>query len=226
MSLKKPYPEWAIPRMLLGYIGRKQVERRPVTLFNMSKRIGFGVSRLLALLEEHKVTYSLIQHEEKYNARTTEVLLDHIPHDLAMDAGINAEKISQIYREIMDEAASEPVDPKQVDPYHGRRLDNRKFEMFSYMLISHEELKAAGKEAGYSKDLILRATGSTPGFKPPSKIWIPLMYRNRKFYYREILEHLHECEKNSLRLNGIKSVRTRKKKRKAKKKAKMNFLSE
>lgn len=226
MSLQKPYPEWAVPRMLLGYIGRKQVEGRPVTLFNMSKRIGLGINRLLALLEEHKVTYSLIQHEEVYSPRTTEVILDYIPHDLAMDAGIDAEKISQIYRQTMKASAPDPVDPKKVDPFYGRRLDSRKFEMFSYMLISLQELKVAAKEAGYGRNLVLRSVGSIRGFKPPSKLWIPLIYKRRKYFYRQILEHLHECEKTSKRLNGTKSVRIKKKKKKANKRAKMNFLSE
>lgn len=218
-------------RRILVYIGRRQIELRPTTLWQIESVLGIGVDTLRAVLEEKGVEYLLISYFEKKDNRSTEILISSIPDyiypEIAyvfinvhrnMETGITPEKIKSSYQKLIDLAEVEittgPKDqllsPEQaVDIAYGKRLNKHQFEVMSHGLIKSTKLRTIIREKGYSKDIYNRITNKYN--RNFASYWNPYIYDGDYYFVKEVLNHLLDLEKFYKREHDLKASRLKRK---------------
>src|SRR5690606_6990650 len=79
------------------YLVKRQVENRPTTLYQMAKRMGYGIEHLKGLMEEERVEYILIPHGDETNYKTTEILIRSIPQSIVVELGIANQRVEESF---------------------------------------------------------------------------------------------------------------------------------
>lgn len=194
------------------YLGKRQLQKRPTTLRQLSKRMGIGGPRILGIFEQHHVIYTLIPYAEKAFISQLEVLLKEIPEEIASRAGIPKEEVEASYSDLLAEAevaeeefltvtphtlvnedVLEPVEA--IDPLVYYRIDEEQLNALMPELITYKELVAAAKKKGYRPSAIWRATGGDRmEFKLPGPLWRPYIFRKKRYYLKEVLNYLDQSD--------------------------------
>lgn len=192
--------------VVVAYIVKRQMQGRPTTLRQMSRRVGIGVSAIKGLLEKNLVQYILIPYGEKeWVTSSIEIVIQSVPPMLALRNHFTTEEVEESYQRFMGDMEIELLDPEpmeaderinpvdNMDPYASYRIDTRQYQAIKHELISHKKLIREGIKRGFPGRAIDRATGGNRmRYIPAGALWRPYMYRNNRYYLREVLNHLYQ----------------------------------
>lgn len=207
-------PETQILVDAVRYLCARQLADRPTTLRQLSQRMGLGAPTLLGRFEKAYVHYVLIPYGKGWGNGNIEILLQEIPDKLAEETGIENQELLSTYEKILktreaeflekqeritvpEDSPGEELEPyEEMDPYAPYRIGLQEFRMLEHQLISYAELREIARERGYKSTAIMRATGGDRmRYKLPSMHWRPYVFRNKKYYLKEILRHLSESDR-------------------------------
>lgn len=105
--MPNPIPEWDLARRLVKYLGMNQITGKFVTAREASVTMGIGRERLESLMKEKDIHYKIIPDEK--SAGKDLLLLEYVPRNLALDAGISNQELLTSYRKFMDRQEQEKV---------------------------------------------------------------------------------------------------------------------
>jgi hypothetical protein len=194
------------------YLGRRQLQGRPTTLRQLSKRMGIGGSRILGIFEQFYVIYTLIPYAERSFISQIEVLLKEVPELIAERSGVPKENLEQAYVRLLEEVEVEKEDlltvyphtladedmlnpVETVDALVYYRITEDQFQTMLPELISYEQLMKAAKKRGYRGSAIWRATGGDRmEYKLPGPLWRPYIFRKKRYYLKEVLNYLDQSD--------------------------------
>lgn len=198
----------------LTYILRRQFQGRPTTVRQVSKRIGLGISTVKTLFEQYNVVYVLFSQDEEWSSTAVEIAIRSMPEYLAERNGFTLSDIETSFNRLFGEGGAEKLEEDsllfqveplrteealvlseihEMDPYHAYRIDTNQFKVMKPHLISLEDLKAEAKRKGYPTSAIMRAVGGDRmRYGLVSPVWRPYVYRNIRYYLKDVLNHLPE----------------------------------
>lgn len=194
------------------YLGRRQLQGRPTTLRQLSKRIGLGGPRVLGIFEQFRVVYTLIPYAERSFISQIEVLLKEVPEPIAERAGVPKNSLEQSYVRLVeaveineedlltvtphtlaDEDMLEPTEAVDALVYY--RITEDQLQTMLPELITYEQLMEYAKKKGYRGSAIWRATGGDHmQYKLPGPLWRPYIFRKKRYYLKELLNYLDESD--------------------------------
>lgn len=97
--MPKPIPDWDLARRIVKLLGGRQLSGKETTMRELSRAMGIGRNRIISVLNEKKVVFSIIPHKE---AKYYDILvLKNIPINLAQDAEISIPDILKTHDEFM-----------------------------------------------------------------------------------------------------------------------------
>lgn len=199
-----PIPMEDVIDVLIIYLAKRQMQGRPTTLRQMSKRIGLGAPVLKAELEKNAVQYILIPHGERdWVTSSTEIAIVSLPEKLASRNGLSLEKIEESFQKYFGKHGLEPIDLDDqltvgdrvldMDPYAPYRITTDQYRALKSQLISYPQLIQEARERGYSGRAVERAVGGNRlRYGLASELWRPYVFRNHRYYLREVLNYLAE----------------------------------
>lgn len=214
--MPKPIPLGEVLDVTVSYLIRRQLQGRPTTLRQMSKRIGLGVPTIRGILEKNQVVYYLISHsEDSWSASSTEIAIRTMPEELARRNNLTQHQIEESYRKIFGDEEPQPIkrnrrgdnlrkppeDPimeavNNADPYYQYRIDGEEFKRLKDKLLDYHTLIKEVRKRGYPGSAALRAVGGDRmKYELASPVWRPYVYRNRRFYHKDVLNHLNDLYK-------------------------------
>lgn len=206
------------------YLTKRQLQGRPTTLRRLGKRMGISASQVLDGLESKGLRYVLLAHEElggrkKRGTTNTEVLLSHVPEAYAKSISLDAQAVEESFREVF-RSDPEPVDDyveaqeagqviaDTLDPFAPYRITPDKYEVLKEFLITFEELVQVAREQGYAVSAIRRACGGDRMREPlPSFFWRPYVLGKKRFYLKDVVDHLVESDKTYASRGKLNRVR-------------------
>jgi len=201
---------------VLTYLIRRQMQGRPTTVRQVAKRVGLGHQIIKALMEKNKVDFVLIpidSSRKSWTQNTIEVAIRDLPDLIAERNNFKAEEVRQSYIDIFGEpeplptvtkvgkkkaplakARPDEVNPQTYDPYYLYRITTEEYQTLKNDLITLDELLAEARRKKYPLRAVRRATGGDRmKYRLASPVWRPYVYRNKRFYLRDVLQKLHEC---------------------------------
>lgn len=192
----------------LSYIVKRQIQGRPTTLRQVSKRVGLGVSTVKGQFEKYAVQYVLIPFEEdNWTSSAIEVAVSSMPEKLAERNRFTVQQVEESYKNFMGDIELWPLEEGEegewedrelgaitnMDPYYPYRIDTQQFQALKHELITFPELIEEGKKRGYSGAAIIRSVGGHKMvYALPGPLWRPYVYRNKRYYLKEVLNHLNQ----------------------------------
>lgn len=200
---------------LLTYQVRRQLQGRPTTLRQLSKRMGLGAPYVQGLLERSSIQYSLISYVDtpKTHLDNVEILLGSMPEKLAAEMGVDLEALAYSYNRVMREE-TEPLERVEerktptlpgeevleeldsVDPYARYRISEEQYAALRHQLISFQELMTEARMRGYKTTAIRKATGGSRMRYPlAGPLWRPYLVGKKRYYLRELLKNLDQSDK-------------------------------
>jgi hypothetical protein len=203
--MPKAIPMEQVIDVVVFYLAKRQIQGRPTTLRQLSKRVGLGAPTVKAELEKHMVQYILIPYGDRiWVTSSIEIVLVTMPEKLAARNGFKLEDIEASYNRYFGEEELEPLDDEgevedidpvtNMDPYAPYRITTRQYQALKHELISFPELIREGQKRGYAGRAIERATGGNRmRYALPGPLWRPYVYRNHRYYMREVLNYLHQA---------------------------------
>lgn len=209
--MPKPIPMEQVIDVVVSYVVKRQLQGRPTTLRQVSKRVGLGTSTIKGQLEYYLVQYVLIPYGEKdWVTSSIEIAIASMPDLLAERNNFTVQQIEESYNrflggvklELMEEEGEEEdeeeIDPvTNMDPYYPYRINTQQYQALKNELIAYQELVREAKERGYSGSAIMRSVGGDRmRYIILGPLWRPYVYRNKRFYLREILNHLNQSYKS------------------------------
>lgn len=208
--MPRPIPLEQVVDVVVSYVVRRQIQRRPTTLRQVSKRVGLGVPTVKAQLEKAGVQYVLIPYGEKeWVTSGIEILITSMSERLAERNFFTVQQVEQSYRDFIgdvellpleeeEEGDDEDFDPvENMDPYYPYRIDTKQYQALKHELIDYQTLIREARERGYSGSAIMRSVGGDRmRYALPGPLWRPYVYRNKRYYLREVLNHLNQSYKN------------------------------
>lgn len=226
--MPKSVPMEQVIDVVVLYIVKRQLQGRPTTLRQVSKRVGLGAPTIKAQLEKYSVKYVLIPYGEKeWVTSSTEIAIQSMPSRLAERNGLTIEQVEQSYVDILDSVELEPLESEveeeedveeldpvtNMDPYYPYRIDTNQYQALKHELIDYRGLIREARKRGYSGSAIMRAVGGDRmRYALPGPLWRPYVYRNKRYYLREVLNHLNQCYRTyKLEKTGEKKRYRRKK---------------
>ena len=221
--MPKPIPLSDVLDVTVAYVIRRQLQGRPTTLRQLSKRIGLGVPTIRGIMEKHQVDYVLIPHNDSWAASSTEIAIRTMPEAIAARSNLTQIQVEVSYRKIFGDEEPEPLEEEEVtvseedpimaavsnvDPYYAYRIDINQYNRMRGELFDYGTLIKEVKKRGYSGAAVLRAVGGDRmKYELVSPVWRPYVYRNRRFYHKDVLQHLNDLFKT------YKKAKTAKKKK-------------
>lgn len=204
-----PIPIGEVLDVTVAYLIRRQLQGRPTTLRQLSKRIGLGVPTIRGLLEKSQVEYILISHNEtKWSASATEIAIKSMPENIARRSHLTKSQVEESYEKIFGEEELTPVvkevklpkkeDPVlaavvNVDPYYEYRITADEYRRLKDDLFDYKTLIKEVRKRGYPGAAVLRAVGGDRmRYELVTPVWRPYVYRNRRYYHKEVLKHLND----------------------------------
>ena len=186
---------------VLRYLLLRQVGGRPTTLYQLSKRMGYGVGHIQGLLEAERVEYVLVSHGEKLDDRTTEILVKKIPQTVVVELGIDNGTTQAAFNAVLGEV--EPLTKLKlpdsnvqmadlVDPVAKYRIQERTLEILKSELLSHQQLSAKLVRKGYPKNFVFVRLVKARLYEELSPVWRPFYYGTATYFLKKCLRHLHE----------------------------------
>lgn len=193
----------------VSFVARRQIQGRPTTMRQLAKRVGLGASVIKSVFEEHGIQYVLIPYGEgKWAQSSIEIALMTLPEKVALRNGYTVKDVEDSYEKIFNSVQPEPLEPDEegvfatidpvlnMDPYGPYRIGTKEYQTLKHELIDFRTLVEEGKKKGYPYRAIQRATGGDRmRYKLPSPIWRPYVYKKKRFYLREVLNHLNQVYK-------------------------------
>lgn len=200
--MPNPIPLDRVVDTALIYVLKRQVQGRPTTVRQLSKRIGLGVSTIKGKLEEEEVDYVLImQDEDSWSSSDLEIAIRAVPEKIAMRNNLTTEEIHDSYLAIfgnddpVEKEAMTEVDREEAinnsDPYYPYRITTAEYRKMKDKLIGYFDLVAYAKKHGYAGSAVWRAVGGDRlilEFATP--MWRPYIYQGSRYYSKEVLKHL------------------------------------
>jgi len=98
--MPNPIPDWDLARRLVKFVGMKQIIGEIATVRETSVTIGVGRERLESLMKERGINYKIIPSNEASGKDF--IMLEYVPHNLALDAGISNRELDISYRKFID----------------------------------------------------------------------------------------------------------------------------
>lgn len=191
----------------VSYVAKRQLQGRPTTMRQLAKRIGLGSSTIKGVLEQHGVQYVLIPYDDKHWSQSNiEIVLSTLPENIAVRNGFSVEEIEKSFERLFEEEP-EPVEQEEdgieadietdpvlnLDPYAPYRITSAQYQALRNELIDFPTLVEEGKKRGYPYRAIFRAVGGDRmRYKLPSAVWRPYFYKKKRYYLKEVLNHLNE----------------------------------
>lgn len=219
------------------YIVKRQLQGRPTTLRQVCKRVGLGAPMVKGILEKNRVQYILIAYGEKdWVTSGIEIAIKSLPENIAIRNGYTTQQIEDAYEKYFGDYVLEkveetvPIDPGTIfkrggpkeeedpvlaaDPYAYYRIDTPQFQVLKHELIAYSDLIKEAMDRGYSGSAIRRATGGHRLiYELAGPLWKPYMYKNKRYYLREVLNHLNQSYKTyKFPKTGTLKMNNRKKK--------------
>jgi hypothetical protein len=170
-----PIPEWDLPRVIAQYLGKRQLNKTPTTIYQVCQRTGLSSSYVFKILEDADVVWQELCYGEERNTETTEIVLLSVPENLLIDADVSSEKLKNETQRILSKEDH----------------DLRKFKVLRKSLMSQAQVIFFGRERGFSRTYLLEAMKN-----PPDPVWEPYMYGKRKYYSSKILTYLDKLRKS------------------------------
>lgn len=121
--MPKPIPDWDLARRLVKYVGIKQITRETATVREASVTLGIGQERIESLMTENKIIYKIIASGQASGKDL--ILLEYVPHNLAMDAGIANKELHTSYHKFIDRQQQGEI---KFSPPRRTRLTKKKRE--------------------------------------------------------------------------------------------------
>lgn len=210
--MPKPVALNEIVNVVLVYVVKRQRQGRPTTLRQVSKRVGVGAPTIQSLLDEAKVLYYVIAYGEDYRKHKVEVAIRTLPEKVAIRAGLTVEMVEKSYRDVFGEGEPQiiqEIEPSENrgeetpalglkgevigDPYAPYRIGSDEYRKLEKRLITYEDLIRQGRERGAAGSAVMRAVGGDRMKYPlVSSLWRPYVYRNHRYYLKEVLKNLDE----------------------------------
>jgi hypothetical protein len=187
----------------IRYLLNRQVVHRPTTLYQLSKRMGYGVEHLQGLLEAERVEYVLVSHGEKLDDKTTEILIRSIPETVVVELGVGNPEIEAAFISTLDniepiakldlpESNVQMVD--LVDPLAKYRIQDRTFEIMKPELLRWQEVNTKLVRKGYAKMFFRDRFLEGKLYEELSPVWRPFYYGVSTYFLRKCLQHVHELD--------------------------------
>lgn len=95
-----PIPDWDLARRLVKFIGMKQVTGEVITVREASRTLGIGRERIISVMDDEKILYKIISDGEPSGKDF--ILIEYVPHNLAMDAGLANSELHRSFQEILE----------------------------------------------------------------------------------------------------------------------------
>lgn len=130
--MPRPIPRWDISRILVQYLVRRQLEKRPATLKQISNRLGVAVDYFLALLDAEKIQYTRITAGVGWE-REDKLVITGIPEKLVLQQHLPKEKILEAGKEILAmpfEIKPEKIKLKDLRKQEKERINQEKIRFF------------------------------------------------------------------------------------------------
>lgn len=208
---------------ILRYLVNRQIDQRPTTLYQLSKRMGYGVDHIQGILEGEKVEYVLIDHGEGADYRTTEILLKSIPEFIVLQLGIGNEKIEAAFVSVLDKV--EPISKSNlpnsdveiidlIDPIAKYRIQNRTFDILKPYLMSGQQLSRKISRKGYPKTFVDFKLLGENLYEKLSPVWRPYIHSGKAYFLKSCLAHVREIDSYCDNLNGVAANKSFRNKRK------------
>lgn len=210
--MPSPIPTAKVLETALSYLVRRQLQGRPTSVRNLSKRMGLGGSTLLAKMrQEEGLEFMLVQHSEEFIQGKVEILIRDLPPFWYGFLGVDAETLKESFDALLPEGAApledDPTilapeevrisDAETLDPYHPYRITEEQFYTLRPHLITSRELFNEATKRGYSSSAISRATGGDRmRFKIVGPLWRPYIYQGKRYFLREVLSVLEQSYKS------------------------------
>lgn len=208
--MPKPVTFKELAAVVLTYVIKRQRQGRPTTLRQVSKRVSMGVPTVLHYLDLEKVNYIILAYGNDQRDHKTEIAIRSIPAALAARMVYTVAQVEESYRAIFGEGETPVVykaDPANAradkagllraevvnDPYGPYRIDSESYRALKKNLIAYDELIKLVRERGIPGSAAMRAVGGDKLRYPlASPVWRPYIYRNHRFYHKDVLKHLDE----------------------------------
>lgn len=130
--MPKPIPRWDMTRVLVQYLVTRQLEKRPVTVKEMSNRMGVGASVIFEMLNKEKIEYTRIPARIGWDSEDR-IILTSIPDKLVIQQKLPKEKILEAGEEILMtpfEIKPEEIKLKEMRKEERKRLEREKIRYF------------------------------------------------------------------------------------------------
>lgn len=118
-----PIPDWDLARRLVRYVGIKQIIGEVVTVRATSLTLGVGQERLESLMKEKEIIYKIISGEVR--SGNDILLMEYVPHTLALDAGISNQELDNSYKKMIDRNLQAEI---KIIPRRGKRVTRQERE--------------------------------------------------------------------------------------------------
>lgn len=203
---------------VVRYLIKRQTEDRPTTLWQLSKRMGYGIEHIQGTLEIEHVEYVLISHGEELDYKTTEILLKHIPQSLIVQLNISDQKIKEALISDLDGETDLPeldIERRElIDPNSFYRIGDRAFEVLRPYLLESSELSKKLVRKGYPKLFVTDKLIPEKLYLDLGPVWRPY-YHNRQIYFlKKCLKHAKDIAPYYTGGDSISKIKTKKYKRK------------
>lgn len=190
--MPRPIPYYDLIFHILRYLVNRQIKERPTTLYQMSKRMGYGVEHIQSILEREKVGYVFINHSEAVDDRTTEILIKSIPQSIVIQLGIDNQKIEAAFISILESIETDEKLIDRIDPIAKYRIEDRAFEVLKPHLISWRKLSQELVRRGYPKHFVWIRLTKENLYENLSPVWRPYYYKRNIYFLKKCLQHTRE----------------------------------
>lgn len=219
--MPKSIPMEQVIDVVVSYVVKRQVQGRPTTLRQLSKRVGLGAPTIKGILEKHLVQYVLIPYGKKdWVTSGIEIAITAMPDMLAERNHFTVQQVEESYQRFLGDMKLEPVEEEEyedeegeidpvtnMDPYAPYRINTEQYQTLKHELIPYLELIREARKRGFSGSAVMRATGGDRmRYELPGPLWRPYVYRNKRFYLREVLNHLNQSYK-TYKLSGTADLK-------------------
>lgn len=186
---------------VMRYLVRRQIAQRPTTLYQLSKRMGYGVDHIQGIFEIEKIKYVLIPHNENLSHQTTEILLQEIPESLVLELGISNNQVKESLEAVIERI--EPIaqinlpDSEEkirdlVDPDAKYRIQKRTFEILESNLLTEKEVERKLIRKGFPDQFFRLKFLEYRLYEQVSPIWRPYFYGKSTYFLKGCLKAAHE----------------------------------
>ena len=198
--------------VVLAYIIKRQQQGRPTSLRQVSKRVSLGMPTIRTCLDREKTLYYEIAYGGHILSHEIEIAVRSISERMASAIGVSVAEVEESYRRIFGEGEPDIVrtveSPIKVsnkpslvtlkaevvgDPYAPFRIEREEYRRIKKNLISYASLIQEARLQGVPGSAVMRAVGGDRlRYSPVSPAWRPYIYRNHRYYARDVLKRLDE----------------------------------